>query len=136
MPLSTIPDAVLGFMAAAVPAAGAWITTRSGFTTRVMEMVEERCAELEKEVAECRVRDRETGGRIIVLEGIICMALPELSRLDRENVVLKQVVNALGALPANTPKTMSQLLQQLHEKTPGVSFDGKKWSDGPEEEGQ
>lgn len=132
MPLTSIHDAVFGFLAAAVPGGATWLATRSTFTSRVMKMVEDRCQELEREVAECRERDRVTGARIYFLEGSIRMALPELARLDAKNLVLKQVVGALKALP-EPAGDLTALIDELHLKTPGTSYDGKRWSDGPEE---
>lgn len=122
-----LPDALLGFVAAAVPGGGAWFATRSNFTTKVMEMVNERCEELEKEVAACRTRDVATGIRIGVLESAVKMGIPELARLDPHNIVLLQVVTACRALPETSPE-WERFVDSLNR---GNSFERQHW-DGHE----
>jgi len=124
---AAMSDALLGFLAAAVPGAGAWYATRQSFTGKIMDMVEKRCAALELEVEECRDRDKLTGARIVFLEGSIRMALPELARLDPRNLVLAQVTHALKALPESTPEWQAMLLE-LDRKTPGLVWEGGRYS--------
>jgi len=119
-----LPDALLGFVAAAIPGGGAWFATRSNFTTKVMEMVNERCEALETEVAACRKRDIVTGVRINVLESAVKMGLPELARLDPKNIVLIQVATACRALPDTSPE-WDKFVESLSR---GNSFEGQHWN--------
>jgi hypothetical protein len=95
--------AIVGFI-------GGVVQQRTSREARFEQRVDQRISELESEVAECRKRD----GEVVILRMGMRMIVPEMQRLDRNNVILAQVANALSALPEDTD-SMASLLGKLNE---------------------
>lgn len=96
--------AFLGFVGGAIKKS--W-SLENKFNKRI----DERLETLEKEVAECRKRD----GHLTILTLGMKMVVPELSRIDKGNPVLKHVADAFSALPSTVDTTLDDLMKKLHE---------------------